>query len=60
VAEVMGTVDWGELESNKSHRPQNSQLQLARAMSRVAIAVRVLEVQRQSALSRAFKKAACS
>jgi hypothetical protein len=35
-------------------------LQLSGATVRVAIAVRVLEVQRQSALSCAFKSAACS
>jgi hypothetical protein len=39
---------------------QNYPLQLAGATVRVAIAVRLLEVQQQGALSRAFKTAACS
>jgi hypothetical protein len=39
---------------------QNYPLQLSGATVRVAIAVPVLQVQRQSALPRAFKKTACS
>jgi len=39
---------------------QNYPLQLSGATVRVAIAVRVLQVQRQSALPRAFEEAACS
>ena len=39
---------------------QNYPLQLSGATFKEAIAVRVLQVQHQSALSRAFKKIACS
>jgi hypothetical protein len=41
-------------------RRQNDPLQLSGAMSKVFIAVRLLEVQQQGALSRAFKSTACS
>jgi hypothetical protein len=40
--------------------PQNWQLQLSRAMSKVAIAVRLLEMRTQGALARAFWRTACS
>jgi hypothetical protein len=39
---------------------QNYPLQLSGAMFKVVIAVRLLEVQQQGALSRALKNAACS
>jgi hypothetical protein len=50
----------GELEFGNSRPPQNYPLQLSSAIIRVAIAVRPLGVQQQSALWRAFKQAACS
>ena len=46
--------------SAPSPEPQNYPLQPSGATVRVAITVRVLQVQRQSALSRAFKTTACS
>jgi hypothetical protein len=46
--------------SNCDEPLQNYPLQLSGAMSKEVIAVRVLQVQLQSALPRAFEKAACS
>jgi hypothetical protein len=50
----------GSAASASPTLPQNYPLQLAGARSKVVITVRLLEVQRQSALSRAFEKTACS